>query len=418
MFCKERDCSERGFFPYFNCALKRGYGLEGGLEIARVTGMEASGKFNPPYCPSENCEFNDPDRVKKTRFWVKCGLAKRKLSNSVQVFKCKRCCRKFNANYFSLNYRFHREDSLNFRIFTAITHNRSFRSIARELSVSECLVRGRVARLYRVGLLHHFDFLEKVLINEPVAYDGLECFARSQYEPNNINQAIGVDSLFCYTFNFAPMNRKGRMSDRQKNYLKKLEVLEGRFNPRAIRVSTHQLFTDLLDRKDPRLEKLVLHTDEHFQYRRAIKRDLSPAQRKAIEHKTVSSKDCRNYKNILFPVNHMDLLIRRYVAAFSRETICFSKKHTTMLGVYVLFMCSKNYMRPCFVKKHKRDVTAHTHSPAMKLGLVDNLMEFKDFFEEPLQKKNLHRHKANMPASWQLLLDGEVEFKRERKYCA
>ena len=45
-------------------------------------------------------------------------------------------------------------------------------------------------------------------------------------------------------------------------------------------------------------------------------------------------------------------------------------------------------------------------------------MEFKDFFEEPLQKKNLHRHKANMPASWQLLLDGEVEFKRERKYCA
>ena len=374
-------------------------------------------KLVPSYCPNQKCKFNNPKIAKNSKFWVKRGIAKRKLSRPVQVFRCKCCHRKFNENYFSLNYRCHKHGLINARIFKAVVHNQSYLSISRELGVSECLVRGRIARICRVGLLHHFDFLEKLMIKEPIAFDGLECFARSQYEPNNINQAVGVDSLFCYTFNFAPMNRKGRMSSRQKNHLKKIEKTEGRFNPKAIRLSTHKLIEDLLKRKSPCTEKLILHSDEHFQYKRVFNRDLSTDKKSCIEHKTVSSKDCRNYKNILFAVNHMDLLIRRYVAAFSRETICFAKKPAKMLEQFVLFLCFKNYMRPCFVKKQKTDSKAHTHSPAMKLGLTENIMEFYDFFVAPLKKKNLFSYIEKLPPSWKLLLAGEVEFVRSKKYC-
>ena len=393
--------------------------------------MNCSESHHPPYCPNPDCEYHSlgfdreqcgssirhAHRGLRSIFWIKKGWDQRVYSDPVQRFQCKTCRRKFNFSVFTINYRFQIRGQINSKIFFRAVHNRSNRSIARELGVSEWLVRRRISQIARFGLIQHFCYLERLKINEPIAYDGLECFARSQYEPNNINQAIGVDSLFCYTFNFAPLNRKGRMSDRQKRHLEKLEVLEGRFNPKATRIASAELFEELVSRIDPRSEKLILLTDEHFQYRRAIVRDLSPKTRAKIEHRTVSSKETRNYKNILFAVNHMDLLIRRYVAAFTRETICFSKNHSAMLEKFVLHMCYKNYMKPQFVKTHKRDPDSNTHSPAMKLGLTNRVLLFHDFFVAPTKKINTKLVGEKMPECWKLLLKNEVAFEREFKFC-
>ena len=392
--------------------------------------VNCSGSYHPPYCPNPDCEYHrsgmgdqingsirHAHRGLRTIFWIKKGKDQRVYSDPVQRFQCKHCQRKFNFSVFTINYRFQIRGQINSKIFFRAVHNRSNRSIARELGVSEWLVRRRITQIARVGLIQHFCYLEQIKINEPIAYDGLECFARSQYEPNNINQAIGVDSLFCYTFNFTPLNRKGRMSERQKHRLKELEVLEGRFNPKATRIASAELFEELVSRLDPRREKLILQTDEHFQYRRAIERDLSPQSKAKIEHKTVSSKETRNYNNILFAVNHTDLLIRRYVAAFTRETICFSKKHPAMLEKYVLHMCYKNYMKPQFVKTHKKDPNSNTHSPAMKLGLTNRVLLFHDFFVAPTVKTNPSIVEEKMPKSWRLLLNDQVQFEREFKFC-
>jgi len=375
--------------------------------------MEESKSFSPPYCPNLACRHHKRTHLCKRPFWRRKGFERRKFSEKVQCFQCKACSRVFSKNTFSLSYRLHKRGHLNARIFFGVVHNRSNRSIARELGVSECLVRTRLLRLARVGLARHASFIEELKIREPIAYDGLECFARSQYEPNNINQAIGVNSLFCYTFNFAPLNRKGRMSSRQRCYLHKLEGKEGRFDPRAIRTSTEALFRELLQKKDPALPKLTLHTDEHFQYRRALDRDLSPNERSQIDHVSVSSKATRNYKNILFAVNHMDLLSRRYVAAFSRETICFAKKHSRMIHKYLLFTCYKNYMKPQFVKAHKSDLRAHTHSPSMILGLTTKLMSFQDFFGQPRPIS----HCKNLPSQWQAIANDTVPFQRSFSFC-
>lgn len=375
--------------------------------------MEEIKFFSPPYCPNLACINHKEPGGSEKPFWRRKGFDRRRFSEKVQCFQCKACNKVFTKSTFSLNYRLHKRGHLNARIFFGVVHNRSNRSIARELGVSECLIRTRILRLARVGLARHARFIEDLRISEPIAYDGLECFARSQYEPNNINQAIGVNSLFCYTFNFAPLNRKGRMSLRQRRYLEKLEGKEGRFDPRAIRRSTEALFRELIQRKDPTLSKLTIHTDEHFQYRRALERDLSALERAQIEHVTVSSKATRNYKNILFAVNHMDLLSRRYVAAFSRETICFAKKHSRMIHKYLLFTCYKNYMKPQFVKAHKSDSRAHTHSPSMFLGLTTKLMSFQDFFGEPLPLS----HCKKMSPQWLAIAHDTVPFQRSFAFC-
>jgi len=376
--------------------------------------MSDETSFIPPYCPNAKC-LHHKGFLKNGAFksWRRKGFDRRKFSTPVLRFECFYCKKNFCERSFSINYRLKKTGHLNARIFFGVLHNRSNRSLSRQLKVSECLVRTRIFRLASAALCHHASFIQDLKICEAVSYDGLEAFAKSQYEPNNINQAVGQDSLYCYLFNFAPMNRKGRISMRQKRKLLCIEGDLGRFNPRAIRVASAELFSDLVKMKHPSLERLHLCTDEHFQYRRAIEQDLSLEDSSQIYHQSVSSKATRNYKNILFSVNHLDLLIRRKVAAFTRETICFSKKHSSMLHKYVLYISYKNYMKPRFTKRHKKDPSSNTHSPAMKLGLVQKLLKFQDIFARPIPST----HMRTLPLAWERLLKDEVLFHRDLKFC-
>lgn len=368
--------------------------------------------FSPPFCPNPKCELAASPSLSSHNFFARKGTVRRHDGSLRFRFSCSKCGRGFSNTTFSLNYRCQKRGHINARIFKGVVHNRSNRSLARELKVSEWLIRHRVMRLAQSALLNHSEYLKSQTISEEVAYDGLEAFARSQYEPNNVNQAVGSRSLYCYLFNFSPMNRKGMISERQKKYLFKLEEAEGRFNPRSIRKSTFEIFSELAKRKDPSLTQLTIRSDEHFQYRRAYRDDLSIEIRAQIKHETVSSKACRNYKNILFPVNHLDLLIRRKVAAFSRETICFSKKPSRMLHKYILYICYKNYMVPQFVKPHKNNAHAHTHSPAMVLKITNKLLKFHQFFKGRHPNPNL----SELPLDWGLLYQDRVPFERAHRF--
>jgi len=222
----------------------------------------------------------------------------------------------------------------------------------------------------RWALLAWAKDLEKVSIQESVAFDGLENFSFSQYEPNNINHAVGRESLFVYDFNLSAMNRKGRMSQRQKKRKKKLEEKHGRF-PSAIAKDARAIFERLLAKAD----RLTLHSDNHYAYREALGRIKSPK----LFHQITSSKVARNYRNRLFAINHTDLLSRHHLADYKRETIAFAKHTVSMQESFVLLSVYKNYMRPCFIKPHK-DRSFNKESPAMRLGLKKHILSFGEFF--------------------------------------
>ncbi len=226
------------------------------------------------------------------------------------------------------------------------------------------------------GLLKHAHMTNDLKIHEPIVYDGVENFSFSQFDPNNLNHAVGKNSLFIYDFNLCPLNRKGRMSPLQKQKKRWLEKKFGPYPPDAVRTSTKKIFNRLLA-KSPK--PLVIFSDKHFQYRRVVEIDL---KNQPIEHLTVSSKIYRNFQNPLFAINNIDLQLRHNVAAFKRETIAFSKHSIAMQEAFIAHMLYRNYMRPKFWGTHRSDPLSSKKSPAMELGLFSKILSFKEFFKE------------------------------------
>lgn len=331
--------------------------------------------FFPNFCPYLDCPQHD-DTAARPNFW-RHGKSK----TGDPRFRCKSCHRTFGRSQFKLEFR-NRRLGLNSHIFQLCIGGFSNRHIAASLSCSPTLVRLRIDKMAIQALCYQSKNTRTLLINEPISFDGLENFARSQYEPNNINHAIGRNSLFIYDFNLVPMNRKGRMSDRQKIFDDKFQKINGTIPDDAIQKSVTRVFRRLVQRKPKHQKKITLYSDRHFAYRQAISEN--PILKNAIDHVTVSSKDPRTYKNILFPVNHTDSLSRHQIKAFTRETISFSKTHVAMAYKYSLLMIWKNYMRPQFTKPHKRDPDTNKLSPAQRLGLTKKVLSFGDIFRKRL----------------------------------
>ena len=80
---------------------------------------------------------------------------------------------------------------MNAEIFGYHELGASKRAIARKIKRSERLVRTRIRNFARFAETKHAKLIEDLELKEPIVYDGLENFAYSQYDPNNINQAVG-----------------------------------------------------------------------------------------------------------------------------------------------------------------------------------------------------------------------------------
>jgi len=344
--------------------------------------LQRETNFIPPYCPNHKCSFHSSGH-KKLIFFHRHGTKKLKRFPYLSYrFRCKKCRRSFASSYFRLDYK-EKYWGFNEQIWNFHRLGVSKREIGRILCVSEHLVRIRLSKMAQWSLLKHAKLIENLKISEPIVYDGLENFSFSQYDPNNINHAIGKDSLFTYDFNFCPINRKGRMSERQVKRKKILEKVHGCYPIGAIRTST----TNLLRRLEERSEVLLLYTDCHFQYKRSINIDLKD---KKIKHIRISSKIARNYKNHLFAVNNIDLQARHNLAAFKRETIAFSKHSIAMVDSFILYFTYRNYMRPKFWGTHRSDPFSSKKSPAMELKITRKILNFKDFFKERVPKTHVN----------------------------
>ena len=337
--------------------------------------LQREAAFTPPFCPRLNCRNHFKETV-RSGFSRRHGLVTlRRFPYASQRFQCCDCGATFSASFFRLHYR-QKKWGHNEQIWEDFLVGISKRGIARRIKASERLVRTRLRNMARWAELKHAQLTEELKIEEPIVYDGLENFAFSQYDPNNINHAVGKKSLFIYDFNFAPLNRKGRMSPWQVRKKKILENRHGNYPKNAIRSSTKRLFERLLKRCPKELE---LYSDRHFQYRRVVEEDL---RGEPILHVKVSSKIFRNFKNPLFAVNNIDLQARHNLAPFKRETIAFAKHEIAMLDSFTLYAAYRNYLRPKFWGTHRSDPESSEKSPAMALGITKKILSFDEFFGE------------------------------------
>jgi hypothetical protein len=334
---------------------------------------------SPPYCPNPACAWHHRSACAQSgRFTRQGSRAVGRFPYRTLLWMCARRGRKFSDSIFYLFYRDRTEPTYE-QIFHYHGHGQSRRAIAKDLGCSLDTVQRRFQELARQGLLIQADKTRALKIREPVAYDGIENFAFSQYDPNNINHAIGRKSFFLYEFNFSPLNRKGRMSQYQKVRDSFLADSHGRYPADSIQKATRRVIERLLMRTEGDLQ---FHSDNHYAYRRAI-RSLPQAPR--LIHLITPAKVGRNTRNRLFAINHSDNLTRHQLTTFKRETIAFAKHSLGMIESFTLFMVWKNFLRTCFVKKQKRDPLLNIQSPAMKVGIEARVLTFREYYQIRLQ---------------------------------
>lgn len=242
------------------------------------------------------------------------------------------------------------------------------RQIAREMGVSPTTIQRLSERLGRHCLLFHERMRPGGTPKEPLVLDGFRSFEHSQYWPMDLNLLIGP-SHFVYGFNDAELRRSGTMRPAQRLKRAFLERRFGRPDPQA----TRKRVEELLRRVVPPGGAVVLRSDEHQSYPRAIAR-LSDRR---IEHEQTSSRTARTHENPLFPVNLADMLLRHSSANHKRETIAFSKRRQGALYRLAVWVVWRNYMKSR--SERKRDGT-----PAQLLGLIDGALTVRRILGERL----------------------------------
>jgi len=249
-------------------------------------------------------------------------------------------------------------------------------------------------RLGRHCLLFHERMRPKAPA-EPLVLDGFESFEFSQYTPVQFHTAIGAGAHFVYGFTESELRRKGRMTESQRRRRAELEHELGRPDPRSI----EREVAELLEIVVPEKARIILRTDDHRAYPRALRavRDKRGCE---IAHSVTSSRAARTPQNPLFPVNLCDLLIRHSQANHKRETIAFSKRRACAAYRLWVFVVWRNTMKS--FSERRRDA-----SPAERLGLLPRRLTVSDVLAA-----RLFPSRIALPERWARYYRREIKTRR------
>ena len=331
----------------------------------------------PPYCPNPEC----PSHTAPVGCWfVKAGFHERQqVPHRVQRYRCRNCRRHFSDQTFDPTYWLKRADLLA-AVFHGLLACSGFRQMARSHDVSPNTIATHTARLGRHCQLFHERMRPKGPVTEALVLDSFQSFEHSQYSPTLFHTLVGKDTHFVHGFTDSELRRSGRMTKGQKRRRAKLEATYGRPDPRSIEKEVAALLAAVL----PEPQSIVLHTDEHQDYPRAIAR----LKHLEVDHRTTSSRAARTQYNDLFPINLLDLLFRHSGANHKRETIAFSKRRQSAIERLWVLVVWRNYMK-WFSER------VHDTTPAMRAGVTKRRLKLKDIL-----KKRLFVTRVGLPAPW------------------
>ena len=131
-------------------------------------------------------------------------------------------------------------------------------------------------------------------------------------------------------------------------------------------------------------KQLTLLSDEHKAYPRAI-RQLACE----VTHLVTSSKERRDARNRLFPVNLADMLLRHSSANHKRETIAWSKRRQASAERLAVFLVWRNYM------KGRKEKVRGSPTPAQVRGMRAERLELAELLEI-----RLFASRITLPGRW------------------
>ncbi len=254
------------------------------------------------------------------------------------------------------------------------------RQIARDLQVAPSTVDRQLARLGRHCLLYHTRQMAGARPASRVVIDGLVTFEHSQYFPFHHHLAVEAESDLIVYFTDSEVRRSGSMTPAQKRKRERLEGAFGRPDPQAVLKDV----THLLEVTAGEQPELTVLSDDHKAYPRALQRLAC-----RVRHFVTSSRERRDARNQLHPVNLADMLVRHCSANHKRETIAWSKRRQASAERLAVFLVWRNYM------KGRREKVRGSPTPAQSRGQ----MEHRVGLGELLKARLFVTHLA-LPARW------------------
>ena len=313
--------------------------------------------FSPPRCPSPSCSAHSIEGRDGTRFYIRDGYYRPKCrSHPVPRFKCRECGRGFSRQTFRQDYRDHKPH-LNAKLLELLAHGLGLRQSATILHLSRRCTEMKARKLSRHLEQVNRNLLDQFPEGSSFQMDEMESFETERTVlPLTIPVLIEQESMFVVDARSAPIRPSGKMSDRRRVAIKQRESAEG---PR--RNESRGCLKRVLREGAKfckKLSRVRIDTDEKTSYPGLICWAFGPRH----EHRQSSSRLPRDTSNRLFPINHMNAMVRYLTGRMRRRSWLTSKRRRFLDLQLNVFKAYKNYVRPRF--------NGENATPGMVLGLV------------------------------------------------
>ena len=358
--------------------------------------------WTPPHCPSSTCKYHK--ELQSDWPWKRMGYYRRNAEpKRIRRFQCGHCGVTFSSQTFSTTYWLKKPEIIG-NLMTKVTGGMCNSQIATDLGTSPATIDRQIYRLGRHCQLFHLEKMKARPRFHEVVIDSFVTFEQSQYHPYHLHLAVDKESTFIPFFTDSEVRRSGRMTPQQKEKRQVIEKARGRPDPQAVRKDVQELLSMLT----AGISEMVIHSDEHKAYPRAMR-----AVDCQIRHIVTNSKKHRDRWNRLYEMNLLDLLIRHAEAEHKRETIAYSKRRNCGVWRLMIFLVWKNYVRPKRVRRCRQ-------TPAMLVGVCERRLTVSE-----IVGRRLFWVQVGLEGRWRQYYRGEVETRalkvnrrHELKYAA
>ncbi len=316
-------------------------------------------RFQPRFCPRPDC----PSRASGHRRWCFKGRFHRACDGrTVQRFLCLECRRTFSTQTFRVDYRL-KKPKLNLSLFGPFISKVTHRQAARVLGCSRRTVAHRLAllgdhcrRFHRWRLSQVAGKLDSSKIFQ---LDELETFEHSRrLTPVTMPVLIERSSYFVLDLATAPLPCRGGLSRGDRLRKEGRERLLGRRRSGSRRAVEHCV--DTLAGVLVPSARVRMQTDRKATYATILQGRFGIR----LAHQRHSSREKRDYKNPLFPINHTLAMMRAGISRLVRRTWGASKLRERLEHHAWIWVAWRNYVR---------GITnlAPRVTPAMALGVEE-----------------------------------------------
>ena len=309
----------------------------------------------PRYCSNLSCPFvSDPP----PKWCVRDGLYHTAAHGTVQRYLCKSCGRRLSSQTESVYLYSKRRVDLH-QLFSRLRGGSSMRDIARELGYSRTAIATAVMRIARQAIGAHLLLLCGLQHSGKLCFDGLVTAVGSRDYPAQITTLADSQQELLLAMTHCVTERGGSRTEQQKRRITKRRT---HWQPEAggLKESISLLVHELSQFGTH--TALLINTDEHPIYRKAITTDLALRWYREAGLLSVCrtpGSAPRTAENPLFLVNYLDRMIRHRMAEHTRESIAVARNATMQMHRMWIFAWDHNARQPIRVAPRSAPTRAH-----------------------------------------------------------